>query len=147
MKGDIYIAAMLGGIFSGLLSGIPGFNLGNCLCCLWVISGGIFSIFLYQKSSTIKLDAGDGFAVGALAGVIGALVATPLDLIFSYWTRGMIMKFLEAYGGEIRAYQNYFTAHSFAANLSLRLIIFAIFSAIGGAIGTALFKPKADSNS
>ncbi len=147
MKGDLYKSAIFGGVVIGLLSGIPLVNLGNCLCCMWVIAGGIFALYLYQRDSTVKLDAGDGFTVGALAGVVGALVATPLDLLFSVWTRNMMMKFLEMYGGEIKGYESYFTTHSFAATFMIRIVVFAIFSAIGGAIGTALFKPKTDGNS
>lgn len=147
MKGDLYKSAIFGGVVSGLLSGIPLVNLGNCLCCMWIIAGGIFALYLYQRDSSVKLDAGDGFAVGALSGVVGALVATPLDLLFSFWTRNMMLKFLETYGGDIRGYENYFTTHSFAATFMVRIVVFAIFSAIGGAIGTALFKPKTHSNS
>jgi len=147
MKGDIYKSAIFGGVISGLLSGFPVVNLGNCLCCLWVMMGGLISLYFYQKDSTIKLDTGDGFAVGALAGVIGALVATPLDLVFSYWTRSLVMNFLETYGGDLKGYETYFTTHSFATTLIIRIVFFALFSAIGGAIGTAFFKPKAHSNS
>ncbi len=146
MKGDLYSAALWAGLASGILSGFPLLSLGNCLCCLWIVGGGVFAAYLYQRNSSEKLTSSDGMKAGALAGFLAAMVATLMDLVFSYWTRDLLIRFMEAYGMEpstFMNYQHYFTARGFASTLLMRLIIFSLFAAIGGALGTALFKPKA----
>lgn len=152
MKGDIFKPAIIAGLFTGVLSGIPGINLANCLCCLWVLLGGLLAGYLYQKESTVKLEIGDGFAVGALSGVAGAIISAPLSLAFASVTKRMAMdilrEFMEMQGEgfdfsqleqEIRASATFgFTV----LNLVIKIIVFAIFGSIGGAIATLLFKPS-----
>ncbi len=33
--------ALIGGVILGVLSAVPFVNALNCLCCLWVIAGGV----------------------------------------------------------------------------------------------------------
>ena len=35
--------ALLGGLFIGVLSALPGVSIGNCCCCLWVVTGGLLA--------------------------------------------------------------------------------------------------------
>ncbi len=147
MKGDPYRAALLSGIVSGLLSGIPVLSLGNCLCCLWIVGAGALAAYLYQRTSRVKLNSGDGFVVGALSGFMAALVATPLDLIFFSWTRGLVMEIMKNYGMNTSALQAYWDPKRFASSFLMRIIIFSLFAAIGGAIGISLFKPKTHGDS
>ncbi len=147
MKGDIYRAALVAGLISGALSGIPILSLGNCLCCLWIVGGGALATYLYQRTSSAKLNAGDGLSVGALSGFLAALVATPLDLIFFSWSRGLMMEIMKTYGMDASAFQAYWVPQKFASSFLMRIILFSLFSAIGGAIGTGIFKPKTHGNS
>ncbi len=146
MKEDMYMPALWAGLASGFLSGFPLLNLGNCLCCLWIVGGGVFASYLYQGKSGEKISSGDGMMVGAMAGLVSALMATVLDMLFAYWSRDLLLKILEAYGTETSPflnYQGYFTPRGFTSTLLIRIVIFAIFASIGGALGAALFKPKA----
>jgi hypothetical protein len=75
--------ALLGGLIVGLLSAIP---FVNYCCCIWAIGGGALAGFLYIKSSPTQVPTGDGAIVGALAGVVGAvlylIIGLPIALLF-----------------------------------------------------------------
>jgi hypothetical protein len=66
-------AALLGGLFIGVLSALPIVQLGNCCCCLWVISGGMLAASL-DRSPGRPNDLARGAVDGVLAGIVGAFV-------------------------------------------------------------------------
>jgi hypothetical protein len=70
--------AALGGLFIGILSALPFVSVGNCCCCLWIVSGGALASYLQGQQQNRSLTGGEGAAVGALAGVFGALVWLPI---------------------------------------------------------------------
>ena len=74
--------ALIGGAAAGFLSGIPFFN---CLCCLWIIGGGILAAYLLAKDSPESLKPGDGAIAGILSGivaaVVNALISVPLESV------------------------------------------------------------------
>src|SRR5215212_1622945 len=63
--------ALLGGLIVGVLSAIPFIN--YC-CCIWAIGGGFVAGLLYIKGSPTRVQIGEGATVGALAGLVGALI-------------------------------------------------------------------------
>lgn len=74
--------ALLGGLVVGLLSSIP---LVNYCCCIWAIGGGALASFLYMKSSPTPISTGDGAVLGALAGVIGAVLYLVVGIPLAYF--------------------------------------------------------------
>ena len=76
--------ALLGGVVVGLLSAIP---FVNYCCCIWAVGGGVLACFLYIKSSPVPVRPGDGAVVGALAGLVGAviylIIGLPIALLYS----------------------------------------------------------------
>src|SRR5690606_26155599 len=72
--------SLLGGLFIGVLSALPIISAGNCLCCLWVVSGGVLAAYLLQQNQAAPLEAGDGAIVGLLAGLVGAVLASLLAI-------------------------------------------------------------------
>ena len=74
--------ALLGGLIVGLLSAIPFIN--YC-CCIWAIGGGGLAAYLYMKSSPIPISTGDGAVLGALAGVIGAVLYLVVGVPIAYF--------------------------------------------------------------
>jgi hypothetical protein len=63
--------ALIGGVIVGLLSAIP---MVNYCCCIWAIGGGVVAGLIYIKDSPNPVPTGDGAIVGALAGVVGAII-------------------------------------------------------------------------
>ena len=77
--------ALLGGLVVGILSSIP---LLNYCCCIWAIGGGGLAGFLYIKDSPTPVRPGDGAVIGALAGVIGALLYLVVGMPIAYFASG-----------------------------------------------------------
>src|SRR5690606_23283660 len=71
---------LLGGLFIGVLSALPVVSMGNCLCCLWVVSGGVLAAYLLQQNQDAPIQAGDAAIVGLLAGIVGAFVAAIVSI-------------------------------------------------------------------
>jgi hypothetical protein len=74
--------ALLGGLIVGLLSAIP---LVQYCCCLWGIAGGALAGMIYIKGSAVPVRPGDGAVVGALAGVVGAVIYLLIGLPIAYF--------------------------------------------------------------
>jgi hypothetical protein len=75
--------ALLGGLVVGLLSAIP---LVNYCCCIWGIAGGGLATFLYIKGSPTPVRAGEGAIVGALAGIVGAVIYLIIGVPIAYFS-------------------------------------------------------------
>ena len=76
-------SAALGGLFIGVLSALPIVGAANCCCCLWIVSGGALTSYLEVQQKDRTLSGGEGAAVGALAGVIGAFVWLPIVAVLA----------------------------------------------------------------
>jgi hypothetical protein len=75
------LAALLGGLIVGVLSGV--FSLipfVSLCCCLWGIVGGAVGGLIYIKKSPERVTVGDGAIVGALSGVVGGLIYLLINL-------------------------------------------------------------------
>jgi hypothetical protein len=79
------LATLIAGIVMGLLSDLPLINMGNCLCCLWVWASSILAVFLYRRFSKEApgLSLGQAAGLGALTGLIGALLGTGVGALLS----------------------------------------------------------------
>ncbi len=151
-KPDMFKPALIGGLIIGLLSGLPVIQLGNCFCCLWVIVGAIFAAYLLSKEAKISLKAGDGAIVGMFSGIIGAIISSLINLPFRALNQQIVARFLERlpeYGGEFPQDMNLwlkrgaeFSLPMFMLGLVISVIIYALFGALGGIIGTSLFGKK-----
>jgi hypothetical protein len=67
-------AAFFGGLFIGILSALPIIQVGNCCCCLWILSGGALAAYLDRQNDPRPMTVGRGAFAGLVAGAIGALV-------------------------------------------------------------------------
>ncbi|NTU51326.1 MAG: hypothetical protein HGA94_02685, partial [Candidatus Aminicenantes bacterium] len=72
--------ALIAGAVAGLLSGLPIIGAGNCLCCLWIVGGAAVAAKLLASQTPGLLTAGDGAIVGALTGIVAAVVDTLIKL-------------------------------------------------------------------
>lgn len=144
--------ALIGGVLLGLLSVIPFVSSLNICCCLWAILGGMLAAHLYIKSSPTPVRSGDGAVVGALAGVVGAVIEVILGIPIAYamgpTMRNMILSLLE----NVNPQQAELFRHQFEqagnsitpviVNAIILAVLLFIFSVIGGLIGTALFEKR-----
>lgn len=130
--------ALLGGLVVGLLSAIP---FVNYCCCLWGIGGGGLAGFLFIKESPVRVKPGDGAVIGALAGLIGALIYLIIGVPLAYFIGGAQMEETFARSGiEIP-----FTGPLlfFVSGLIGGLILLVL-SVVGGLLSVPIFEKRKD---
>jgi hypothetical protein len=144
--------ALIGGVLLGLLSVIPFVNSLNVCCCLWAILGGMLASYLYVKNSPTPATPGDGAMIGALAGVIGAVISLILGIPISYamgpTMRNLllgIVENLDRQQAELMRRQLEASGDSIVPviiNALILAVLLFVFSVIGGLIGTAIFEKR-----
>jgi len=130
--------AILGGLIVGLLSAIPFIN--YC-CCIWGIGGGGLAGFLYIKSSPTPVRPGEGAVIGALAGLVGALIYLVIGVPIAYFISGAAMEETFARSG----IQLPFTGPLlFIVSGLLGGVFLIVLSVIGGLLAVPLFEKRKD---
>jgi hypothetical protein len=146
-------SAALGGLFIGVLSALPILGAANCCCCLWIVCGGALASYLETQTKNRSLTGGEGAAVGALAGVFGAMVWLPvmilIEAVFSPLQRavlGEVLRTARDMPPEMRDMLESWTEPGTPLRIVfgffLQLFIGTIFSAIGGLLGAMYFKKE-----
>src|SRR5215510_13079830 len=130
--------ALLGGLIVGLLSAIP---FVNYCCCIWGIGGGGLASFLYMKSSPTKIGPGDGAMLGALAGVIGAIIYLIIGVPIAYFISGAAMEDAFARANVHLPFTGFllFLVSGLIGGLCL-----LVMSVIGGLIAVPVFEKRTD---
>lgn len=144
------VPALIGGAAAGFLSGVPFIS---CLCCLWIIGGGVLAAGLLAKDSPASLKPGDGAIVGVLSGIIAAVVhaviSVPLHALNIQVGRRILERLSEFSGEAPPGWERLFdlsagplSVSAFLFGLFFSAAVFAIFGALGGIIGVSLFGKK-----
>lgn len=136
------LASLIAGVVMGLLGGLPIVSFANCVLCMWVWLAAILAVWLYRRleGSTPTVTPSQGALLGVTSGVIGALIVWLLSLL----TKDAAAQFV----GEIAAQAGVnLPANLIGGGLSILglvidLVLYALFGAVGGLIGAAIFKPK-----
>ena len=142
--------ALIGGVLTGILSGIP---LVNCLCCLWIIGGAMLASYLLVKDSTARLASSDGAIIGVFTGIVAAVVKTVVELIMTplnkRFIQGIMERFAEYMDEMPPGFEEMFDESAFETTVPKILIgllmsgiIFSALGALGGIIGISLFQKK-----
>jgi hypothetical protein len=151
--------ALLGGLVMGVLSALPLVNLGNACCCLWVVSGGVVAAYLFQQNLDGPITLEQGALVGLLAGLAGAgihfVLSIPIGIVMTPVEQAMMQRVLQMSGPMPPDVRDMFERMSgqqqgalgfmfqmvgHVVTLIFMLFVGAIFSTLGGVLGTALFK-------
>jgi len=150
--------ALIGGMLSGVLTAIP---FVSCLCCLWVIGGGLLAAYLLSKDSQDSLTTGDGAIVGVFAGIIGAVLNSIVSIPFNAMMRNSetmraILDRVSEYVQDLPAgmegllesgpLSGTFSIAWTLLSLVVSMVVFSAFSLLGGIIGVSIFKKKSDPN-
>jgi hypothetical protein len=163
----IRIALICGGVI-GLVSSIPGLSLINCCCCAGVWLGGVLAMYLYKQQFTEgmpPLESSDALMLGLMAGVVGAFVATIVNvLIFvsfgpveAQLVRSMLGKVLDRMAAQgsmpsdmVDSLKDQIESSikdagrmsNIFGGLFITLIVYPIFTILGALIGYSIFRPK-----
>ncbi len=153
---DAKQSIILGGLITGLLStSYLGFI--NFICCLGVLIGTVVTIWHYTDTNELTISAGTGAKYGVFAALIGLGIATLLNFVLlqvgidhtTAFNDFIIAKLgdtmppeqieaMEAAGEEAKSLSG------ILRGLGMGSVAFAIFGAIGGAIGAKMFKKGGD---
>jgi hypothetical protein len=148
--------AFWGGLFIGVLSALPIVQVGNCCCCLWIVTGGVLAAYLRQQQTPYAIQASEGALVGLMAGVLGGvltvIISIPMHAITGPMQQRMMDWVLSAnpdLPAEFRdAIQRAsgdaaLNPLSLAFSLVYYLVVGMIFGMLGGLLGAAVFKKNA----
>ncbi|MEM1247110.1 MAG: hypothetical protein AAGA81_20720 [Acidobacteriota bacterium] len=150
--------ALIGGVALGVASGVPLINLGNCICCAWVIGGGVLGTFLYLRDAAPSTQPpyGDAALVGVIAGLVGAFISTVLSTLFNMMISsadpfGRLASMMEAQGDVPPELQEMLAnmgsggggCIGFVFSLVFLCVVYPIFAVVGSLIGVAAFHKSA----
>lgn len=161
-------AALFGGLIIGVISGVPGLGLINCCCCAGIMAGGILAVYLYKQEfveGMPPLESSDALVLGIIAGIVGALSGAVISGLITVMFGPVEAEMMKRIWEKSAAYleqQGSVPAGSFdqlreqldksieesrsiggiLRGLILTLILYPIFSMLGGLIGYALFGRK-----
>lgn len=150
-------SALIGGGVFGTASALPYLDMINMVCCALVIGAGVLATYLYFKDMEPTTGhLGQGAGVGWLSGVFGAIANTIVGVIvtaaglkaeqsadMAQTLAELGVEVPEAFSGlldmgtEVSATMIVFTLVS-------SLVLYSIFSTIGGLVGAAMFAKKAE---
>jgi hypothetical protein len=155
--------ALYGGIIIGLLSGIPFISFINCLCCAGIMIGGFLAVFFYKKDlppDAPPLTNNDALALGALAGLFGALFSNIIAAGFMFTVGNIAASFmydfilwgydkaglLEKMPPEALDQMKEGMSQDSISPMSVlgSFVTSPLFGLLGGLIGYAVYKPKAE---
>jgi hypothetical protein len=147
--------ALYAGIAIGVLSALPIVSIGNCVCCMWVVGGGAFAVYLMQQNQPYSVQCADGALVGLMAGAIGGVVSVLLSIPILMMMGPMQARMLERIASNPDIPEQYRSiiqnmgmngaGRAIAARLvfgAFGVCIDAVFGMLGGLLGVALFKKK-----
>lgn len=140
------LTSLIVGVVTALLSSIPILNIVNCLLCGWFWIGGIFGVWLYRNFTKDTLTTGRAAVMGLVAGLIAAVIVSILSLLTQSNAMAAIppeqlAQLEEQLGPE--AAQIFSDPGTYTLiGAVVGLVLYPIFTAIGGVIGAAIFKPK-----
>jgi len=159
---NILKPALIGGVALGIISALPILNLFNCLCCAWVIGGGILTAYLCVKDSPVPVTMGRGAAAGLAAGAIGALVfnlfSIPLKLMSpggGIWNTSALVEQIQEQldknpnipNESRQALETLLAREEFGVMFIIlailgTIVLFALFAMLGGVIGISFFEKR-----
>lgn len=146
------VAALLGGVFVGVLSALPFVNAANC-CCLWIFTGGLLAAYVLQQNEAQPLGPARGALVGLGAGASGAVVwlvcavlLYPIVAPFERQVFESLTSNASDLPSEVRDLLSTLSQPGsapvrFAMEFAGQFLSGAIFSTLGGLVGSAVFRP------
>ena len=148
--------ALIGGASLGVASSIKYLEFANFCCCALAIGGGVLAAYLYMKDAEPSAQAplGQGFLLGGLTGLFGAVVAAlisiPKSLLSSNADRSQeVIENLESAGAELPPEViDFFVSLASGGPLALAItfiatvVLFPVFAGVGSLIGVAIFNKK-----
>jgi len=149
---EYLVPALIAGGAAGVLSAVP---FVNCLCCLWIIGGGVLAAYLLADRTPRLLSAGDGALAGALTGIAAAVVSSVIEVPLRPFNEAFVRRLaagLSRFTQQMPAQWRDLVERSnaprgfspglFLLDLFITAAIFAALGVLGGVIGVSIFGRK-----
>ncbi|MBN2013807.1 MAG: DUF5518 domain-containing protein [Candidatus Altiarchaeota archaeon] len=135
------IPGVVAAVFTTVIGLIPVIGMCNLACCLWLMGGGVLAAYLLKKNVS-KIELKDGAIVGALSGVVFAILSTIFSAVLLLVGFGTNMATMEQFGG------GYMEPAEYGLGILIAIVILffmyllmgVVFSAIGGVLGAKLLE-------
>ena len=144
----LLISAGIAGVLAAVLSSIPIISMVNCLLCGWIWGAGILAVYLYRRNAGMApVSTSTGLIIGLLVGIISAILSSLFAMALggasaaAALTPEQMAQLEEQLGESARVLTD--PAAMGAASFFINLVVQPIFGAIGGLIGSAIFKNRA----
>jgi hypothetical protein len=153
-KPEYFRPALIAGAVAGLLSGLPVTSIGNCFCCLWIIGGAAWAAKLLAKNTPATLTSGDGALVGALTGIVAAVVQSIVSIPFRSFDPEQLKRVFDGLSGlgislppsiideAAETSAAFMSPGWFLLFLLFSALVLAVIGIIGGIIGVSIFVKK-----
>jgi len=140
-----WLSTLIAGVAIAIFGNLPVLNLINCALCVWVWIGGALSVVLYRyfQGGRPVVSAGQGAGLGALSGLIGAVLGAGVFLITSPLSVPMFNTLARALQVENEFYfENGLLGNVGSAFIFLVIdaILYPLFGALGAMIAAAFTK-------
>ncbi|MBR9977083.1 MAG: DUF4199 family protein [Bacteroidetes bacterium] len=158
------LPVLIGGGAMAAVSVIPVLNLINCACCAGIMGAAVLGVWFYKKEfpADTPFTIGDGAAIGALSGIVGAVLSSFLQMITLGAFSSDFMFTIEDELDEVFAQAELQATDPaaveairefvmqlastpmllFLLGLVVSLVLYVGFGALGGLIGGNIFKTK-----
>jgi len=142
--------ALLGGLFIGVLSALPIIGLANC-CCLWVILGGMLTVYLEQQNTPTPIETSAAALSGLIAGAIGGVISSIASVLTLRMAGGDQQQAIEQALSSIpqmppetaEYIRTLFQGPALAfLSLAVTVPLYAVFGMLGALLGAAIFRKK-----
>jgi len=155
-EGRMLKPALIGGVLLGILSSLPVISIFNCVCCAWVVAGGVLAAYLYVKASPVLVTLGRAVPLGLLTGIIGTAISALFLIPLHFLTGGagvleqlqQAMSQMPNVPQETRQMLESLASREgastliYAFGLIFMLLIYGLFAMAGSAIGVAIFEKR-----
>lgn len=134
-----WLSTLIAGVAIAIFGNLPVLNLINCALCVWVWLGGALSVVLYRRfqGSNPVVSAGQGAGLGALSGLIGAVLGVGVFFL----TSALSVPMFNALARALQVEDEFFFQNGLLENVGsafIFLIIDAILYPLFGALGAMI---------
>lgn len=136
-----WLSTLIAGAAIGVFGNLPLLNIVNCALCVWVWIGGALSVILYRRFQGGKpvVSTGQGAGLGALSGLIGAVLGAGVFLLTSSISTPMFNALADALEIEGISFANGLLGNTVSTLIFLLIdaILYPIFGAFGAMIAAS----------
>lgn len=125
------------GAGSGVLSIIPIINWLNCLFCGWMLLGAMFAVKVISDKANATIEPGEGAIIGLFTGLVTGVIYGGVSSLLVGAQAGQMEQIMRQFGGGGLSMG---VGGIVMMTLCIGVIVFPIFGALGGLIGSAVFK-------